>query len=73
MTQDSVRESVAFIPQDPNLFHRSIRDNIAYGNPSATDEQIFEAARLAQADEFIVLLEKGYSTLVGERGVKLSG
>jgi len=72
-TQDSVRRSIAFIPQDPSLFHRSIRDNIAYGKPDATDEEVQNAAKLAQAHEFILELDSGYDTLVGERGVKLSG
>ena len=55
------------------LFHRSIRENIAYGNPNATDEEIIEVAKKAQAHEFISALSQGYDTLVGERGVKLSG
>ncbi len=73
VTQQSVREQVAFIPQDTTLFHRSLMDNIRYGNPSATDAQVHEAARLAACDSFIDELEEGYDTLVGERGVKLSG
>ncbi|MEN9413567.1 MAG: hypothetical protein RLZZ342_654 [Candidatus Parcubacteria bacterium] len=72
-TQDSVRAAVAVVPQEAVLFHRSLRENIAYGNPEATDAQVEEAARLAFAHDFIVRLPKGYDTLVGERGVKLSG
>ncbi|MEK7063468.1 MAG: ABC transporter ATP-binding protein [Patescibacteria group bacterium] len=73
LTQDSLHEAIALVPQEPNLFHRSIRDNIAYGRPDATDEQVHEAARKAQAHEFIMALPDGYKTLVGERGIKLSG
>ena len=73
ITQDSLREHIAVVPQEPLLFHRTIRENIAYGNPEATDEEITEVAKKAQAHEFIMALEKGYNTLVGERGIKLSG
>ncbi|HYH74576.1 MAG TPA: ABC transporter ATP-binding protein [Candidatus Saccharimonadales bacterium] len=73
VTQDDLRSRIAYIPQEPLLFHRSIRENIAYGKPDATDEEIHEAARKAYAHEFIDKLPKGYETLVGERGVKLSG
>lgn len=73
VTQDSLREAIAIVPQEPMLFHRSIRENIAYGKPSATSEEIEEVARKAQAHEFILELEDGYDTMVGERGVKLSG
>ena len=61
------------MPQEALLFHRTIRENIAYGRPDATDEQIREAARLANALEFIDRLPNGFDTMVGERGVKLSG
>jgi ATP-binding cassette subfamily B protein len=71
--QDSLRENIAYVPQEPLLFHRSIRENIAYGKPDATDEEVAEAARKAYAHEFIQRLPDGYDTLVGERGVKLSG
>ncbi len=71
--QDDLRRAITYVPQEPLLFHRSIRENIAYGDPSASDERIREAARLAHADEFIEQLPDGYDTLVGERGVKLSG
>lgn len=73
VTQDDLRKSIAYVPQEPLLFHRSIKENIAYGNPGATDEQIYEAARKANAAEFIESLQDGYNTMVGERGVKLSG
>ena len=73
VTQNSLRAQMALVPQDPILFHRSLSENIAYGRPTATREQIEEAARLAHAEEFILRQPKGYATLVGERGVKLSG
>ncbi|MBU6310550.1 ABC transporter ATP-binding protein/permease [Patescibacteria group bacterium] len=73
VTQDSLREHIAVVPQDPALFHRTIRENIAYGKPDATHEEVVEAAKKAEAHEFISALEKGYDTEVGERGVKLSG
>jgi ATP-binding cassette subfamily B protein len=73
VTQDSLRENIAVVPQEPALFHRSIRENIAYGKPGATDAEIIAVAKKAQAHEFISVLEDGYNTLVGERGVKLSG
>lgn len=72
-TQDSLRSAISVVPQEPLLFHRSIRENIAYGNPYATDEEIIEVAKKAQAHEFISSLPEGYNTLVGERGIKLSG
>ncbi|MFT5849946.1 MAG: ATP-binding cassette subfamily B protein [Patiriisocius sp.] len=73
VTQDSLRENIAVVPQEPLLFHRSIRENIAYGKPDATDEEIIAVAQKAQAHDFIMQLETGYDTLVGERGIKLSG
>ncbi len=72
-TQQSLRRQIAYVPQEALLFHRSIRENIAYGRPEATDEQILDAARLANASEFIDRLPLGLDTMVGERGVKLSG
>lgn len=72
-TQQSLRRQVAYVPQEALLFHRSIRENIAYGRPDATEGQVREAARLANALEFIDRLPEGLDTLVGERGVKLSG
>ncbi|MDF7793640.1 ABC transporter ATP-binding protein [Pseudomonas syringae] len=78
VTQDSLRSAIGMVTQDTSLLHRSIRDNIAYGRPDATDEQIRSAAASAQADGFISQLSdkqghSGYDTLVGERGIKLSG
>ena len=73
VTQESLRKSIAVVPQDPALFHRSIAENIAYGKPGATPEEIAAAARKARAHDFIARLPHGYDTLVGERGVKLSG
>ncbi|MBP9732592.1 MAG: ABC transporter ATP-binding protein [Candidatus Magasanikbacteria bacterium] len=73
VTQDDLRRTVSYVPQEPVLFHRSLADNIAYGKPEATLEEIREAARRANADDFISELEHGYDTYVGERGVKLSG
>ncbi|MEH3119690.1 MAG: ABC transporter ATP-binding protein [Methylorubrum populi] len=72
-TQASLRAQVAIVPQEPVLFHRSLAENIAYGRPGASTEEIERAARLANAHDFIARLPKGYATLVGERGVKLSG
>lgn len=73
VTQKTLREAIAYVPQESSLFHRSIFENVAYGKPGATDEEVFEAVRLAHADEFIADLPDGYDTMVGERGVKLSG
>ena len=78
VTQESLRAQISMVTQDTSLLHRSIRDNIRYGRPPATDAEIVEAARLAHADEFIDELEdwkkrRGYDAQVGERGVKLSG
>jgi len=73
VTQDSLRETIAVVPQEPLLFHRSIRENIAYGKPDATQEEIEAVAQKAQAHDFISALPQEYDTLVGERGVKLSG
>ncbi|OGI63653.1 hypothetical protein A2914_01725 [Candidatus Nomurabacteria bacterium RIFCSPLOWO2_01_FULL_41_21] len=73
ITQDNLRSKISYVPQDPILFHRSIRENIGYSKDNATDEEIIEATKKAHAHEFISNLPKGYDTLVGERGVKLSG
>lgn len=73
VTQDSLRATLAVVPQDILLFHRSVRENIRFARPEATDEEIFIAARAASCDGFIRRLPQGYDTLVGERGVKLSG
>jgi ATP-binding cassette subfamily B protein len=72
-TQQSLRRQVAYVPQEALLFHRSIAENIAYGRPGATREQIREAARQANALEFIEQLPQGFDTITGERGIKLSG
>ncbi|MBP3884399.1 MAG: ABC transporter ATP-binding protein, partial [Olsenella sp.] len=72
-TQQSLRRQIAYVPQEALLFHRSIRENIAYGKPDATEEEIREAARQANALEFIDRMPAGLDTMVGERGVKLSG
>lgn len=73
VTQSSLRENIAYVPQDPFLFHRSLRENIAYGKPDASDEEIIQATKQAHAWEFIKDLPHGLDTVVGERGVKLSG
>jgi ATP-binding cassette subfamily B protein len=73
VTQQSLREAVTVVPQDPILFHRSLAENIAYGKPGASREEIVEAAKRANAHDFISVLPQGYDTLVGERGIKLSG
>jgi len=71
--QASLRRQIAIVQQDPVLFHRSLAENIAYGRPEASRDEIIEAAKLANAHQFIDALPKGYETLVGERGIKLSG
>jgi ATP-binding cassette subfamily B protein len=73
VTQASLRRSIALVPQDPALFHRSLRENIAYAKPAAPMELVIDAAKRARAHEFIERLPNGYDTEVGERGVKLSG
>ncbi len=73
VTQGSLRAQIAIVPQDPVLFHRSLAENIAYARPGASAAAIEQAARLANAHDFIARLPRGYATLVGERGVKLSG
>jgi len=72
-TQQSLRSQIAIVQQEPILFHRTLAENIAYGRPGASQAAIEQAARLANAHDFIVRLPKGYGTLVGERGIKLSG
>jgi ATP-binding cassette subfamily B protein len=72
-TQDSLRAHIAMIPQDPMLFHRTLMENIRYGRLDATDEEVINAASLANCHEFIQILPEGYQALVGERGIKLSG
>lgn len=73
VTQDSLRTQIAMIPQDVSLFHRSLMENIRYGRPDATDEEVIEAAKKANCHEFIEKLPEKYNTLAGERGIKLSG
>ncbi len=78
VTQDSLRKNIALVTQDTSLLHRTVAENIKYGRPDATDEEMFEAVRKAKAEEFIPNLtdlrgKKGYEAYVGERGVKLSG
>lgn len=73
LKQDDVRRHIAYVPQEPVLFHRTLRENIGYGNPRASQHEIDAIAGLAHAREFIDALPDGYDTLVGERGVKLSG
>ncbi len=73
VTQNSLRKAVSYVPQEPLLFHRSLLENIAYGNPDASEEDIIRVSKIAHAHEFISTLPNGYQTLVGERGIKLSG
>lgn len=71
--QDSLRDNISLVPQDPILFHRTLIENIRYGKEDATDEEVIEASKLAHCDEFIDVLPLKYETFVGERGIKLSG
>ena len=73
VTQASLRSAIALVPQDPILFHRSLMENIAYGKPGASFQEVRAAAAKAHIDEFIMDLPQQYETLVGERGIKLSG
>ncbi|MBI3236904.1 MAG: ABC transporter ATP-binding protein, partial [Chlamydiales bacterium] len=73
VTLESLRRQIALIPQDPILFHRTLKENIRYAKPSATEEEIVAAAKLAHCHEFISHFPEGYETKVGERGTKLSG
>jgi ATP-binding cassette subfamily B protein len=73
VTQESLRHAISFVPQEPLLFHRSLRENILYGKLDANDEELARAIKAARADEFIDHLPRGLDTVVGERGVKLSG
>jgi ATP-binding cassette subfamily B protein len=73
MTQESLHRQLSLIPQDPNLFHRSLMENIRYGRLDATEEEVIEAARKAHAHDFVTQIKDKYNSLVGERGVKLSG
>lgn len=73
VTKNTLRKNIGVIPQDPQLFHRSIMDNIRFARPEATDEEVIEASKRAKCHEFIVQLPDQYQAMVGERGVKLSG
>lgn len=73
VTQASLRNEIAFVPQEPLLFHRTLLDNIRYGKRDATDEEVIRAAKLAHCHEFVEKFPEKYKTFVGERGVKLSG
>lgn len=73
ITQNSLRKNIAYVPQEPLLFHRTLKENIAYGRLEATDDEILDAAKKAHALEFIEKLPQGIDTIVGERGIKLSG
>jgi ATP-binding cassette subfamily B protein len=73
LTLDSVRRNIGIVQQDVFLFVGTIKDNILYGRPDATDEEVYEAARRANIHDYVMTLEKGYDTEIGERGVKLSG
>ena len=73
MTQESLRGQIGIVQQDVFLFTGTIKENIAYGNLEASDEEIYEAARKAHLEEYIASLPKGYETQIGERGLKLSG
>lgn len=73
VTQDSLRKAISVVPQEPALFHRSIRENILYGNQNATEEELVEVTKKAFIYDFIMSLPNGFETMVGERGVKLSG
>lgn len=73
VSPESLRSQIALIPQEPHLFHRSLKENIRYGRLEASDVEVIESAKKAHAHEFIEKLSEGYESLVGERGVKLSG
>jgi ATP-binding cassette subfamily B protein len=73
VTQDSLRDAITVVPQDISLLHRSLRDNITYGRPDATDEDVRKALEAAQCADFVDAMPEGLDTIVGDRGVKLSG
>ncbi len=73
VTQESLWGNISLVPQDPILFHRTLMENIRYGKPEASDEEVVQASKLAHCHEFISVLPEGYDTYVGERGIKLSG
>jgi len=72
VTQETLRENISIVPQDPILFHRSLKENIRYGKPNATEEEILKASKIARCHDFVMKLEKWYDTFVGERWMKLS-
>ncbi|WBV71591.1 ATP-binding cassette domain-containing protein [Legionella pneumophila] len=73
VSQDSLRSAISLIPQDTTLFHRTLMENIRYGNPDASDDEVVMASKQACCDDFISLLPDGYNTLVGERGINYQG
>ena len=73
LTLDSLRRQISMVLQDVFLFHGTARENILFGRPGATEDEMIEAAKVANAHEFIIQLPEGYDTMIGERGVKLSG
>lgn len=73
ITQNDLRSKIAYVPQDPILFHRTIKENIAYSRPEASEEEIINAAKKSHAHDFIMRFPNGYDTYVGERGIKISG
>ncbi|MBT4495126.1 ATP-binding cassette domain-containing protein, partial [bacterium] len=73
VTQESLRKNISIVSQEPILFHRTLKENIRYGKPNATNAEVFKAAKLAHCNRFISEFPEGYDTFVGERGVKLSG
>src|SRR6185312_8172979 len=73
VTQDSLRQQMAIVPQDISLFHRTIIENIRYARPDATEEEVLAAADMANCRDFIEALPESFATMVGDRGVKLSG
>jgi ABC-type multidrug transport system fused ATPase/permease subunit len=73
LTLESLRQQISIVLQEVFLFHGTVRENILFGRPGATDREMIEAARIANAHDFIAQLSEGYDTLIGERGVKLSG
>ena len=73
MALDSLRKKIGFVDQETFLFSRSIKENISFGNPNVTDEEIYKVAKIAHIHEFIQSLPEGYDTIVGERGITLSG
>jgi ATP-binding cassette, subfamily B, bacterial len=73
VTQESLWKNISLVPQDPVLFHRTLKENIKYGRPEATEAEVIKASKMAHCHEFISNLPEGYETFVGERGIKLSG